>query len=179
MQLGIQKAVRTPQNVYRKFIEFEERAADTYLRLASRFAEQKPELSALWLEMAIEEKQHAGLLQFCLAQTLFAPNLPAETDIRKFTGLFRSLERRAADPELDVNGAFVLGSELEDSEVNAIYSYLTTPLHKSLYLLRRKIAVSPANHIDRLVLAAKKFGIPQATIKKLDRVRKSSPTAFF
>ena len=32
-------AMRTPQNVYRRFIDFEEKAAAIYLKLASRFSD--------------------------------------------------------------------------------------------------------------------------------------------
>src|SRR5437660_1036201 len=75
--------------------------------------------------MAMQEKQHAGLLQFCLADGLFASDLPDESEIRKYSGLFRRLERRARDLGLNVNEAFELASELEGSEVNAIYCHLT------------------------------------------------------
>jgi hypothetical protein len=50
----------TAENVYRRFIEFEERAATIYFRFASRFSEN-PQLSSFWFDMAMEEKQHAGL----------------------------------------------------------------------------------------------------------------------
>lgn len=172
-------SARTSRIVYRRFVEFEERAAGLYVRLASRFSPQNHELSALWLEMAMEEKQHAGLLQFCSTEDLFTPDLPKETEIRKFSELFRNLEKRAADPALDVNGAFALALELEGSEVNAIYSHLTTPLHRSLYLLRRKIAASPADHIDRLLIAGKKFGVASRTLTNLGRLKESCPKACF
>jgi rubrerythrin len=56
--------MRTPQNVYRRCVEFEEKAAAIYLRLAARFSPENKELSSLWLEMGMQEKEHAGLLQF-------------------------------------------------------------------------------------------------------------------
>ena len=88
---------RSPKDVYLRFIEFEEKAAAIYLRLASHFSSRNRKLSALWLDMAIEEKQHAGLLQFCVGEHLFAQKLPSDDEIRKFTTLFRKLEERAAD----------------------------------------------------------------------------------
>src|SRR5690242_4975834 len=113
---------RTPKDVYLRFIEFEEKAAAIYLRLASHFSSRNRKLSALWLDMAIEEKQHAGLLQFCVSERMFAEKLPSDDEIRKFTTLFRKLEKRAADPKLDASGALSIGAELEGAEVNAIYS---------------------------------------------------------
>ena len=136
---------RSPQDVYLRFIEFEEEAAAIYLRLASHFSSRNRKLSALWLDMALEEKQHAGLLQFCVCEHIFAQKLPSDDEIRKFTTLFRKLERRAADQSLDASEAFDIAAELEGSEVNAIYSYMTTPLHTSVYLLKRKIVTSPFN----------------------------------
>jgi hypothetical protein len=66
---------------------------------------------------------------------------------------------------------------LEGSEVNAIYSRLTTPLHESLYLLKKKIVTSPFDHIGQLVEAGKKFNVSPATIKKLDQLKEISAKA--
>src|SRR5262245_27412419 len=70
--------MRSPEDVYRRFINFEEQAAAIYLRMASRFLPENPDMGALCLEMGIQEKQHAGLLQFCLAEELFAAKLPSD-----------------------------------------------------------------------------------------------------
>jgi hypothetical protein len=171
--------VRTKKQIYRQFIDFEERAARIYLRLASHFAAVNPKLSQTWLDMALEEKQHAGLLQFCLTDRLFTSDVPSETEIRKYEGLFRRLESNAADATLDVNGAFELALELEGSEVNAIYCHLTTPLHGSSYLLKRKIVTSPFVHVDELAAAGKKFGVVPRLQKKLDALKASCPNSFF
>src|ERR1044071_7475079 len=142
-----QVPVRSKKNVYRRLIEFEEQAAEIYLRLASRFSTENPKLSAVWLAMAIEEKQHAGLLQFCLSNGLFATDVPLESELRKYAELFRSLKNRAAAAALSLDEAFELAAELEGSEVNAIYCRLTTPVHASSYLLKQKIVTSPLAHI--------------------------------
>src|SRR5262249_13103858 len=137
---------RSPKDVYLRFIEFEEKAAAIYLKLASHFSDDR-RLGPLWLDMAMEEKQHAGLLQFCVSERLFSPKLPSDAEINKFAALFRILEKQAASPSVKVNEAFNIAAELEGSEVNAIYSYLTSPLHASMYLLKRKIVASPSKHI--------------------------------
>src|SRR5215469_11312837 len=118
---------KSPKDTYKQFIEFEEKAADIYLRLATHFLAASPELSAFWLEMAMEEKKHAGLLQFCAAEGWFAKGIPNEAESRKFVELLRDIEKRAFDASLDKNEAFELAAELEGSEVNAIYKHLTSP----------------------------------------------------
>jgi len=162
--------VKTPKNVYRRFVEFEERAAAIYLRLASQFS-RDPKLSSFWLDMAMHEKQHAGLLQFCLGEGLFASDLPDSAGIQKVASLFKRLEKRAADPKLTADEAFLLAVELETSELNYIYCYLTTTLHTSMYLLRRKIATSLPNHIDELLATARKFGVRNDAMKELNRLK--------
>jgi rubrerythrin len=165
--------------VYVRFIEFEEKAAAIYLRLASRFYSRNPKLSALWLDMAIEEKQHAGLLQFCVSERMFSTKLPTDNETTKFAAMFRKLDKSAAEPALEAGGAFEIAAELEGSEVNAIYSYLTTPLHASIYLLKRKIVASPSKHIDHLVTAGKAFKISAETLKKLENLKQACPNAWF
>jgi hypothetical protein len=109
---------------------------------------------------------------------MFTGDLLTEAEIRKFDGLFRNLEKRAGDPDINVNRAFELASELEGSEVNAIYCHLTTPLHVSAYLLKRKIVTSPSNHIGELAAAGRKFGANATNLKKLDRLKELCPNTF-
>lgn len=162
--------MKSPRNIYRRFIEFEERAAAIYSQLASRFSKDR-QLSSFWLDMTLHEKQHTGLLQFCLRDGLFACDLPDSAEIQKVAGLFKRLEKRAVDPNLTVKEAFSIAIELEASEVNAIYCHLTTSLHHSMYLLKRKIATSLPNHIDELVRAARKFGVRNDAMKELKQLR--------
>ena len=105
----------------------------------------------------MQEKQHAGLIQFCVYEKLFAPKVPDDNEIEKLNAFFSDLERRAAGANLTLEEAFSLAIELEASEINAIYCNLTTPLHNSTYLLRRKIATSLPHHIDELIAAARKL----------------------
>jgi hypothetical protein len=162
--------VKTAAGVYRQFVEFEEIAAVIYLRLASRFS-QDLRLSEFWLDMAMHEKQHAGLLQFCLQQELFSAALPTSTEIQKVAALFKRFEKRAAESKLTIEGAFSLAIEMESCEVNDIYCHLTTPLHSSMYLLRRKIATTLPNHIEGLIRAARKVGVSKDALKDLNRLK--------
>jgi len=162
--------VNTPQSIYTQFCEFEERAAAIYLSFASRFSKD-PDLSSFWLDMALHEKQHAGLLAFCLRENLFAPDLPDDAEIAKLAGFFEKLEQRGNHPALTKEEAFTMAIELESSEINSIYCHLTLPLHSSTYLLRRKIQASLPNHVDELLAAARKFGVAEATLRKLQEAK--------
>jgi hypothetical protein len=164
--------MRTAQSVYRRFVSFEETVASIYLQLASHFSSDR-KLGWFWFEMAMEEKQHAGLVQFCLCQDLFAPNLPTDAEIDRMNGLLRDAERRAAEARLNVNEAFSLAIELESSELNAIYDHLTTTVHRSTYLLKRKIATLVHGHIDRLAAAGRAFGVPEKHLKGAERFDRS------
>jgi hypothetical protein len=164
--------MKSPEQIYERFIEFEERAASIYVRLASHFS-KNPELSSVWLDMGMQEKQHAGLLQFLLAEKLFAGNLPDEATIRKIDELFRSFELRSANPDLNIPAAFQIALEMESSEVNDIYCHLTSPTHSSTYLWHRKIETLAPGHIGYLADAARKFGAGDDVVRKLDLLKDS------
>jgi rubrerythrin len=114
--------MRDANDTYRQFIAFEEQAAAIYLRMASRFSPENPELSALWLDMGIQEKQHAGLLQFCLAERLFATQLPSDKEIHNVENLFSRLNKQAGDANLSVKDAFKIAVDMEASEERAASS---------------------------------------------------------
>jgi hypothetical protein len=155
------------QDTYRKCVEFEEQAATVYLQMAARFSLENGELSQLWLELGMQEKQHAGLLQFCLLEGMTTPSESVRFDT--IQAELQALGRRAADPLLSVQGAFQIAIALETSEVNNVYRYLTTPLHSSMYLLRRKIMTTTPDHTYRLLLAGRKHGVPENSLKILER----------
>jgi rubrerythrin len=164
--------MRSPQDVYRRFINFEEQAAAIYLRMASRVSPENPDMGALCLDMGIQEKQHAGLMQFCLAEELFATKLPSDKQVQETEVLFSSLTKRAANPDLSVEEAFDIAAQMETSEVNEIYDHLTTPLHGSAYLLRRKIAASLPDHLEHLLHEARRLKLPQQSLEKLEQLSK-------
>ena len=160
--------MKEPKSVYQQFVNFEERAATIYLQLASRFSEDR-QLSSFWLDMAMHEKQHAGLLQFCLYESLFASKLPTTSEIEALRALFDGFQNRAAEPHLTASAAFSIAIEMEASEINSIYCHLTEPVHNAMYLLRRKIATSLPNHVDELIAAARQFGVEEYALAKLSR----------
>jgi hypothetical protein len=168
--------MRNPKWIYQQFVAFEEQAAAIYLQMASRFSPENVELGSFWLDMGIQEKQHAGLLQFCIAEELFASNLPTDKEIRNIAALFEELLKRSSDPELSVADAFGIATRMEVSEVNDIYNRLTTPVHNSMYLLRRKLATSLPDHVGSLYRQACKFGVPEGTLKELEQAVPHAPS---
>ena len=68
--------------VYDGFIQFEERSADLYLELSVRFMDN-PALRWFWVEMAMEEKQHAGMLQHCREAGTIAGDLPTQEQMER------------------------------------------------------------------------------------------------
>jgi rubrerythrin len=161
--------MRSPKDIYHRFVNFEEQAAAIYLRMASRFSPEDQELGSFLLDMAMQEKQHAGLLQFCLEEELFATQLPGEKEIHDVEVLFSHLMKQASAPDLTVQQAFRIAIDLEASEVNNIYDILTTPMHASMYLLRRKIATSVPGHLQHLLEEARRHNMPREVIGKLER----------
>ena len=165
----------TPNEIYRRFIGFEEQAANIYLSMASRFASETPDLATFWLEMGMQEKQHAGLLQFCLAEKLIATSLPNDSDIREVEALFVKLSKEASNPALSVETSFKIAAEMEAAEVNVIYDKLTTPVHPSMYLCQRKIATL-TDHIGVILQEARKFNVSRETLNELDHLSSSQPS---
>jgi len=161
--------MRNSKWIYQQFVAFEEQAADIYLRMASRFLPENADLGSFWLDMGMQEKQHAGLLQFCVAQELFTANLPTEKEIRTTAALFDAWRKRASEPNISVADAFAIATEMETSEINAIYDRLTTPVHSSMYLLRRKVATTLPDHVGSLLKEASKYDVGEETLKELER----------
>jgi hypothetical protein len=152
--------------VYDGFIGLEDRSAALYLELSVRFFDN-PELSWFWVEMAMEEKQHAGMLQHCREAGLFASKLPDKDYIQRLNALFRRLEARLAEPHLAMDDAFEVAVELETSEINEVYSRLTAPIQGPAHVMRKKMELSVAGHFERLSDAASRFHVSPAIQTRL------------
>src|SRR5262245_61967136 len=86
---------RTPMDKpYQYLVGFEERAAAIYLNLARRFA-ANPDLSWFWLEMSMEERRHAVLLEFCGCEDLLGKNMLDRNTAQQLSNLMDRLEERA------------------------------------------------------------------------------------
>jgi len=122
------------------------------------------------VEMAMEEKQHAGMLQHCREARVFAGELPGDDQVRRLDQIFRRLEARIASPELTLDDAFDIAIRLESSEINDVYSLLTAPIEGPAHVLRKKMELAAEGHFDRLRDAAERFGASVETKSRLARL---------
>jgi rubrerythrin len=157
------------QQVYEVFTGFEERSADLYLEMSIRFM-NNVELSWFWVEMAMQEKQHAGMLQYCRETGMFSDQLPGIEEIQRLGQLFKRLSEKVASSDLDVDGAFEVAIELESSEINDIYRRLTAKIDGPWYVIRKKIELSIDNHFERLKEASVRFGVSTSVRDQLERL---------
>ncbi len=155
-----------PAQVYEGFIRFEERSAQLYLELSVRFAENNA-LRWFWVDMAMEEKQHAGMLQHCLEAGVYASALPDGKQVERLDNVFTQIERRILSPDLTLDEAFDLAARLESSEINDVYNRLTAPIEGPAHIMRKKIELSVAGHFGKLCDAARRFGASAAVQSRL------------
>ena len=80
-----------PSLLYGQFIRCEDRSAQLYLDVSVHFYDQV-QISWFWIELAMEEKQHAGLLQHCVEQNIFAKELPSAESVVKLERLLEEVE---------------------------------------------------------------------------------------
>ena len=67
--------------------------------------------------------------------------------------------------------AFQIAMEMESSEVNDIYSHLTSTTHTSMYLWHRKLATLAPGQIGYLADAARRFGAGEEIVRSLDLLK--------
>ena len=145
-----------PSLLYGQFIRCEDRSAQLYLDVSVHFYDQV-EISWFWIELAMEEKQHAGLLQHCVEQKIFAKELPSAESVVKLERLLEEVESHAADPGLNLDRAFDLAIGIEASGMEEICQKLTAPIVSPLHVLQRKVELSQKKHMDKLRDAADRF----------------------
>ena len=150
----------------RCLVGFEERAAEIYVNLARRFGENR-DLSWFWLEMSMEERQHAMLLEFCGCEDLLGKNMPDRNTVRELSNLMDRLHERANAKKISIDDAFLIAIELEASEINSIYARLIGPVRGTPYILRKKIEALGPDHLQSLIRGAKRFRVTPETMAKL------------
>ena len=155
--------------VYDGCIQFEERSADLYLELSVRFMDNTA-LRWFWVEMAMEEKQHAGMLQHCREAGVIADKLPDAEQIERIDNLYNRLERTIAAPNLTLDDAFDVAIKLESSEINDVYGRLTEPIEGPDHILRKKMELSVESHFEKLYTAARTFGASVEVQTRLGRL---------
>ena len=156
----------TMDKVCRCLVGFEEAAAAIYLSLARQFAKNR-DLSWFWLELSMEERQHAVLLEFCGCEDLLGKNMPDRNTVRQLSNLMDRLQERANAKTISIDDAFLIATELEASEINSIYARLIRPVRGTPYILRKKIETLGPDHLQSLIRGARRFGVTPATVARL------------
>ena len=154
---------------YAHLVEFEERAASLYLNFARRFKDNK-DLSLFWLQMSMEERQHALLLEFCGCEQLVAVGLPDSKRVQTLAKVLSNLEERAGRKHLSVDDAFLIAGELEGSEISDVYAGVIKPIQGTSYVMRKKVAALKPDHMQALLKAAHKFGVSADVVSKMVEV---------
>ena len=162
------------QQIYEVCTEFEEQCGELYLELSVRFS-ANPELSWFWVDMAMEEKQHAGMLYHCGITGMLSNQLPSSEQIMQLAGLFKRLRQKVRAPGLTVDDAFGIAIELESCELNDIYNNLTARIIGPAHVLRKKIELASSNHLEKLKTAATRFGVSASTVERLDVLAANQP----
>jgi len=151
--------------LFEVFIQFEEHASSLYLDLSARFGENLA-LSWFWIEMAMDEKQHAGLLQFCKEAGTVISVVPTDEQIQHLGGLFKELSAKATKPDLALDEAFDIAIAVESSEINEIFDNLIKNITGPLYVIRKKVELA-INHFTKLREAGVRFGVSKSILERL------------
>jgi len=155
----------------RCLVGFEEAAAAIYSSLARQFAKNK-ELSWFWLEMSMEEKQHAVLLEFCGCEDLLGNNMPDRSTTRQLSEFLDKLYKEAGKRNLSVDDAFLIAAQIEASEINGIYAHVIGPIQGTWYVMRKKIQTLIPDHMQTLIRGARKFKVSAPTLARLTEVKR-------
>jgi hypothetical protein len=118
----------------------------------------------------MEQKQHAGLLQYCLEQKLFTNELPPVESVVTLERLLEEVEPHAVDPGLNLDGAFDLAIGIEASGMEDICQKLTAPIVSPSHLLQKKLDLSKKKHIDKLRAAAERFAASSRILARLAEI---------
>jgi hypothetical protein len=157
-----------PSLIYDDFMRCQDRSAQLYLDLSIRFYEEV-DISWFWIEMAMEEKQRAGLLQYCLEERVFAEELPPMETIIRLGRLLEELETHAAEPALKLDDAFDIAIQIETCEREDICDRLTFPILSPPHVVEKKVDISKKKHFDKLRWAAEHFGASPAIRARFDK----------
>jgi hypothetical protein len=129
-----------------------ERAAETMYKQLEKMFSHYPEVAHFWKRYSGEEHAHAAYLERMRIR-MDASRLPQQADVTMLQNARHQLERTSPDRLaniLTLEDAYQLATELESSEVNAIFEFMianfsTDELEQS-HFLREQLS----SHIARL-----------------------------
>ena len=158
-----------PGLIYGDLIRCEDRSAQLYLEFSVRFHDHV-DVSWFWIELAMDEKQHAGLLQYCLENTCFAEQLPSKKTIVGLKRHLKRLETRATRDGLSIDDAFEIAIEIESSEMEDLCQKLTAPIAGPPHVVQKKLDLSKKEHLSKLRTAAERFGASAAIRSRFEEI---------
>jgi len=149
-----------PFNPLERFAEIERLVSKIYFRFSHLFLAHA-DLRDFWWEMAREEEQHACILHACQAMIenfeneRVDPSITAEKALALKERLATYLERGARS--LAVDEAFRIALEIENSEIDAIYSKLLQLGGPNIAKTMENLGVPASVQRQKLKAATRRF----------------------
>jgi len=162
----------TLKNIFDACQEIELRVAKIYAKLALLLGNVDDRIERFWGTMSAEEWQHHVLVDFGrnLCEQAFDINmritdLPASISIDRIRNGLAEHEHRLAEMNLTLNDAFKTAIEIEKSEADQLFIYLTEKIKKAIHETGKTFLLGRLNRIEKeiqhhhkaLVVAIKRF----------------------
>lgn len=162
----------TLKNIFDACQEIELRVAKIYAKLALLLGNVDDRIERFWGTMSTEEWQHHVLVDFGrnLCEQAFDINmritdLPASISIDRIRNGLVEHEHRLAEMNLTLNDAFKTAIEIEKSEADQLFIYLTEEIKKAVHETGKTFLLGRLNRIEKeiqhhhkaLVVAIKRF----------------------
>ena len=162
----------TLKNIFDACQEIELRVAKIYAKLALLLGSVDDRIERFWGTMSTEEWQHHVLVDFGrnLCEQAFDINmritdLPASISIDRIRNGLAEHEHRLAEMNLTLNDAFKTAIEIEKSEADQLFIYLTEKIKKAIHETGKTFLLGRLNRIEKeiqhhhkaLVVAIKRF----------------------
>lgn len=162
----------TLKNIFDACQEIELRVAKIYAKLALLLGNVDDRIERFWGTMSTEEWQHHVLVDFGrnLCEQAFDINmritdLPASISIDRIRNGLAEHEHRLAEMNLTLNDAFKTAIEIEKSEADQLFIYLTEKIKKAVHETGKTFLLGRLNRIEKeiqhhhkaLVVAIKRF----------------------
>jgi len=162
----------TLKNIFDACQDIELRVAKIYAKLAILLGSVDDRIERFWGTMSTEEWQHHVLVDFGrnLCEQAFDINmritdLPASISIDRIRNGLAEHEHRLAEMNLTLNDAFKTAIEIEKSEADQLFIYLTEKIKKAIHETGKTFLLGRLNRIEKeiqhhhkaLVVAIKRF----------------------
>ena len=156
--------MNTPSNIpfdpFERFAEIERLVSKVYFRLSHLFLHHS-ELRDFWWQMAMDEEQHACILIACKAiienfqDEAVYPGISWEKAERLKEQISTYLKK--GTPSITVEDAFKMALEMENSELDAIYSQLLQSCGPKVAKTMENVGVPASIQRQKLKAALARF----------------------